>query len=115
MNIRGAKAKGRRLVQHLKDLLVNEHAFEEHDVRITPSSETGRDISFHGNAFIRFPFAVEAKNQEKLNIWSALEQAESHVESDRSTKEYPMLIFGRNRTEPYVAMKLSDFLEHFKP
>ena len=38
--------------------------------------DSGEDILLSPAARKLFPFSVECKNQEKLNIWSSLEQAE---------------------------------------
>ena len=53
-----------------------------------------------------FPFSVECKNQEKLNIWSSLEQVETN-----SGKHTPLLIFKRNRTKTYVVLEFDKLLE----
>jgi len=44
---------------------------------------------------------------ERLNIWSALSQAEANTTAGTA----PLLVFGRNRTEPYVAMTLTEFMK----
>jgi len=51
------------------------------------------------------PYAIECKNQEKLNIWSSLEQAENN-----SNGYEPLLIFKRNRSKTYVTMDMREFL-----
>ena len=56
--------------------------------------------------FGEIPYHIECKKVEKLNIWKALEQAEKDCPEDK----IPIVIFTRNRTEDYVAIKLEDFL-----
>ena len=51
-------------------------------------------------------YSVECKNQEKLNIWSSLEQAETN-----SGKHVPLLIFKRNRTKTYAVLEFDKLLE----
>jgi len=53
-----------------------------------------------------FPFAVECKNQEKLNIWSSLEQAEQNA-----GEHIPLLVFKRNRSKTYISMDINDLIK----
>ena len=53
-----------------------------------------------------FPFSVECKNQEKLNIWSALEQAE-----DNSNNHIPLVVFKRNRSKTYAVLEFDSLLK----
>ncbi|KKN17104.1 hypothetical protein LCGC14_0969170, partial [marine sediment metagenome] len=53
------------------------------------------------------PFSFECKNQEKLNIWSALKQAQEN----RSEGDAPIVAFTRNRSDIYVALRFDDFLK----
>jgi len=70
---------------------------------------TGEDIKLSEAASKLFPFSVEAKNQENISIWSALAQADS---KERLLK--PLLVFKRNKSEVYCALKFDDFLELVK-
>ena len=53
-----------------------------------------------------FPFSIECKNSEHLNIWQAMKQAEGN---NREMK--PLLVFKRNNTEKYCTLKLQDFMD----
>jgi hypothetical protein len=103
-----AKAKGRRAVQELKIMI---HAafpeLEMDDVLVTSSGTTGEDLKLSPRARRLLPFTFEVKNQEALNIWQALQQAQSHAEG---TPYVPVLAFKRNHTELFVALKARDFL-----
>ena len=68
--------------------------------------ESGEDILLSPAARKLFPFSTECKNQEKLNIWSSLEQAETN-----SGKHIPIVIFKRNRSKTYVALEFEKLLE----
>lgn len=68
---------------------------------------SGVDIQLSPAARKVYPFSIEVKCQEALNIWAALEQAEENKGSHT-----PLLCFKRNRTEIYVALKLEDFLNY---
>ena len=68
--------------------------------------EHGLDIQLSAAARKKFPFAVECKNQESLNVWKSLEQAESNCEGLT-----PLLVFKRNKSKIYAALEISDFLK----
>lgn len=110
MKTSSAKAKGRRLQNQIKFAILEHfiNQLEEDDVKCAVMGESGTDIKLSPKAKKLFPYSVECKQVEKLNIWKALLQAEANVKEGTS----PLLIFGRNRIpEPYVALKLSDFMK----
>ncbi len=100
------KAKGRRLQNKVRELLIEKFDFHPDDIKTAVMGESGEDIRLAHSARQKFPFSVECKNQEKLNIWSSLEQAE-----DNSNNYKPLLIFKRNRSKTYVTLSLEDFLD----
>ena len=107
MKTRSAKNKGKRLQNNVRDILLE--AFKEDDVKSTTMGESGEDIQLSPAARKLIPYAFECKNQEKLNIWSALEQAESNSEKGK-----PVLVFKRNRSKTYAVLQLEDFVELIK-
>ena len=109
MKASSAKAKGRRLQDSIVDALM-EHfqgQLEDGDLRPAIMGESGTDIKRSPLAKRLFPYAIECKNQEKLNIWSALKQAEENC----SNGDAPLLAFKRNRSETYIALRLEDFVK----
>lgn len=105
--VQSRKAKGRRFQQKICEMIRSAFpALAEDDVTSRSMGAGGTDVLLSPHAQKFFPFAVEAKNQEKLNIWSALEQAEAN-----KGNLTPVLFFKRNRTKPYVAMKADDFIK----
>ena len=56
---------------------------------------------------------VEAKNVERLNIWSALAQSKRDAEA-KGNNEIPAVFFKRNRTGWYVVLPLPDFIKLYK-
>lgn len=56
---------------------------------------------------------VEVKNQERLNIWSALAQSQRDTEAD-GNGNIPAIIFKRNRSGWYVALPLPNFIKLYK-
>lgn len=111
MRTSSAKAKGRRCGQEVKELfLALAPELEEGDVLVTPSGVTGPDLHLSPKAKTVYPFAIECKNQESIQIWKALEQSESHVSGD----EIPVLFFKRNRSKLYVALSADQFIRLLK-
>ena len=107
MKTRSAKNKGKRLQNKVRDLILEKFTqLEEDDVRSTTMGDSGEDVLLSPAARKLFPFAVECKNQEKLNIWSSLEQAETN-----SGKHIPLLVFKRNRSKTYVTVELEEFIK----
>ena len=107
MKTRSAKAKGRRLQNKIRDLLLEEFKeLEPDDIRTAIMGETGEDIKLSPAARKKIPYSFECKNQEKLNIWSSLEQAE-----ENSGDYPPVLIFKRNRSKTYAVLEIDDFID----
>ena len=107
MKPRSAKNKGKRLQNKVRDLLLETfNQLEPDDVRSITMGDSGEDILLSPAARRLFPFSVECKNQEKLNIWSALEQAE-----DNSGNHIPLVIFKRNRTKTYAVLEFDNLLD----
>tara|TARA_R110002020_G_scaffold97_6_gene524 strand:- start:15355 stop:15594 length:240 start_codon:yes stop_codon:yes gene_type:complete len=67
---------------------------------------SGEDIVLSPAAKRVIRYSFECKNQERLNLWSSLEQAETNCE-DRK----PVLVFKRNRSKIYVAVEFDHFIE----
>ena len=107
MKTRSAKNKGKRLQNNVRDLILEKfQQLEEDDVRSITMGDSGEDILLSPAARKLFPFSVECKNQEKLNIWSSLEQTETNA-----GKHTPLLIFKRNRSKTYAVLQLDDLME----
>lgn len=56
---------------------------------------------------------VEVKNQERLNIWSALAQSQRDTEAN-GKGDIPAIFFKRNRSGWYVALPLPNFIKLYK-
>ena len=110
MKTSSCKAKGRKLQQYVRDKILE--AFPEltnRDVMSTPMGVSGDDILLSELGIDKFPYSVECKNQEKLNIWGALSQI---VKRDKGFTG--LLVFKRNNTEPYCVLKFDDFMQLVK-
>ena len=107
MKPRSAKNKGKRLQNKIRDLILEKFdILEPDDVRSITMGDSGEDILLSPAARKLFPFSVECKNQEKLNIWSSLEQAE--INSD---KHIPLVVFKRNRSKTYAVLEFEELLK----
>jgi hypothetical protein len=67
---------------------------------------SGEDLQLSPAARKLIPFAIECKNQEKLNVWDSLKQAE-----ENSGDYDPVLIFKRNRSKTYAVINIEKFIE----
>ena len=100
------KGKGRRLQNFLRDKLYNYFpTLREGDVKTAVMGESGEDIILSPAAWDLIPFSFECKNQERLNIWESLSQAE-----DNCKQHTPAVVFKRNRSKTYIALELEHFL-----
>ncbi len=104
-----AKAKGRALVVAVKAwLLVSFPDLEDDDVLIQTTSVGGQDIHLSPKAAQRFPFALEMKNTETLQMWAALSQAKVNA---LKKNRHPAVIFKRNNSDTFICFPLSVFTE----
>lgn len=106
MKTSSAKAKGRNLQQYVKDMIIASFPVNEFDVRSTPMGVSGEDIWLSEAARKHFPFSVECKNQERLNVWASWEQASSNAKHGS-----PLLVIKRNRLKPLAIVSLDVFFE----
>ena len=69
----------------------------------------GEDLIMARAARQKFPFSVECKNVEKLNVWEAYEQAKSN-----SKDHEPIVIMKKNQKKPLVVVDADFFISLFK-
>ena len=112
MKIKSAKAKGRNLQNLVRDKLRSifvGKVLEEDDIKSQTMGMGGEDIVMSPAAKKIIPYSFECKNVEKLNVWNALEQAETNCEG-----RTPVLVFKRNHSKTYIAIELDSWLETIK-
>ena len=109
MKTSSAKAKGRRLQQKFMQLLIEKLDIDPEDIESRSMGAGGEDLIMSRAARNKFPYSVECKNQEKLNIWAAWEQANSN----KGIYE-PIVVIKRNGTAPLVVLDAENFLEYVK-
>ena len=114
---KSSKAKGRRLQNFVRDTLryifiekwTKLPKLEEDDIKSQTMGMCGEDIVLSPAAKKLIPYSFECKNVEKLNIWSALEQAETNCDG-----RTPIVVFKRNRSKTFVAIEFSEWLKTIK-
>ena len=114
---KSSKAKGRRLQNFVRDTLryvfieqwTKLPKLEEDDIKSQTMGMCGEDIVLSPAAKKIIPYSFECKNVEKLNIWSALEQAEDNCDG-----RTPIVVFKRNRSKTYVAIEFTEWLKTIK-
>ena len=106
MKTQSAKAKGRRLQQWFRNLLVESLHLDGEDLESRPMGSQGEDIILGKQSRQIFPYSVECKNQEAVNVWKAYEQA-----SENCKGYEPVVVIKRNRTKPLVLVDAEHFVE----
>ena len=106
MKTQSAKAKGRRFQQWVRDKLIEVLNIHPEDIESRSMGAGGEDLIMARAARETFPYSIECKNQEKLNIWDSLKQAESNA-----GKHIPLLVFKRNRSKIYATIEFERLLE----
>jgi len=85
----------------------------ETSVKRTPNSgglSIKGDIICIDDQSIISEFSWECKNQEKLNIWKALQQSKN----DAPARTMPVVVFTKNHEKEYISLELEDFLNIIK-
>lgn len=109
MKTSSAKAKGRKLQQWFANLLVETLGADEEDIESRPMGSQGEDIIMGKQTRQIFPYSVECKNQEAVNVWKAYEQATENCKGYE-----PLVVIKRNRTKPLVLVDAEYFVELHK-
>lgn len=107
ISVAARKAKGRKLQKIVVDAILNIFpGLTKRDVKSTSMGKSGEDVELSEAASKLFPFSVEAKWHENLNIWSALEQAES-----QNRELIPLAVFKRNGSKVFCALEFETFMK----
>ena len=109
MKPQSAKAKGRNLQKWTRERLIEELDIHPEDINSTSMAAGGEDVIMARAAREKFPYSIECKNQEKLNVWSAYDQAESN-----SGNYEPLVVIKRNRQKPLVVLDAEYFMKLHK-
>lgn len=104
-----AKAKGRKLQQWFANLLVEKLDVDSEDIESRPMGSQGEDIIMGKQTRNVFPYSIECKNQEAVNVWKAYEQATENCKGYE-----PLVVIKRNRTKPLVLVDAEYFVQLHK-
>ena len=108
MKTSSAKAKGRKLQQWMRNLLIEKLEVHPEDIESRSMGAGGEDLIMARAAREKFPMSIECKNQEIVNVWEAYKQAE-----DNSGKYEPVVIIKRNKSKPLVVVDAEYFVSLF--
>ena len=109
MKTQSRKAKGRRLQQQFMQLLIEKLDIDPEDIESRSMGAGGEDLIMSKAARTKFPYSIECKNQEKLNIWAAWEQANGN----KGIYE-PLVVIKKNGVRPLVVLDAENFLDMIK-
>ena len=106
MKTQSAKAKGRRLQQWVRYILIEELNIHPEDIESRSMGAGGEDLIMARAAREKFPYSIECKNQESVNVWKSYEQAQEN------SKDYePVVVLKRNNTKPLVLVDAEYFVK----
>ena len=108
MKTSSAKAKGRKLQQWMRNLLIEKLEVHPEDIESRSMGAGGEDLIMARAAREKFPMSIECKNQEKVNVWEAYKQAE-----DNSGKYEPVVVIKRNKVKPLIVVDAEYFVSLF--
>ena len=100
-----AKAKGRRFQQWVRDKLIETLNVHPEDIESRSMGAGGEDLIMARAAREKFPYSIECKNQEAVNVWKSYEQA-----TENSGNYEPLLIIKRNNSKPLVVIDAEYFV-----
>ena len=106
MKTQSAKAKGRNLQKWTRDQLIKQLKVHDEDIESRPMGSSGEDLIMARDARQKFPYSIECKNVEKLNIWDAYEQA-----SANSGDYEPIVFIKKNGKKPLVVIDAEYFIK----
>lgn len=110
MTPRSAKAKGRRFEMEVAAAIRAAFNLPERDVQPTPMGCTGTDVKLSERAHEAFPYAVECKCVERINLWEAWRQCAGNTKEG----EHPLLFTRKNNSETLVVLRMEHLFELIK-
>lgn len=105
MKTASAKNKGRRLQQWVVSKLIEILGFTKGEAISRPMGSSGEDIIMPPYPSRGFPYSIECKNQERVNIWEAYKQAEYN-----SGKFEPIVVIKKNNKKPLILVDAEFFI-----
>ena len=109
MKTQSAKAKGRRLQQWFRNVLIEGLDIHPEDIESRSMGAGGEDLIMARAAREKFPCSIECKNQERVNVWESYDQAESN-----SGDYEPIVVLKRNNRKPLILVDAEYFVKMHK-
>ena len=109
MKTQSAKAKGRNLQKWVVAQLVEHLGANPEDIESRPMGSQGEDVIMGKQTRQIFPYSIECKNQEKLNVWDAYDQATENCKGYE-----PIVVMKKNRRKPLIVIDAEEFLKLHK-
>ena len=106
MRPQSAKAKGRRLQQQFRELLIEQLGIHPEDIENRSMGAGGEDLIMARAAREKFPYSIECKNVEKLNVCEAYKQA-----SENSKDYEPIVVMKKNNHKTLIVLDAEKFLK----
>jgi hypothetical protein len=106
MKPQSCKAKGRNLQKWVREQLIEQLDIHPEDIESRSMGAGGEDLIMARAARQKFPFSVECKNVEKLNVWEAYEQAKANCGSYE-----PIVVMKKNHKKPLVVIDAESFIK----
>lgn len=100
-----SKAKGRKLQQWVRDVILNLFPLETDDVRSTSMGAGGEDVQLSPAARKYVPYQIECKNKARSQIHSYYSQAKEHGEHQ------PLVIVKMDRAETLAIVEAEHFFK----
>ena len=109
MKVQSAKAKGRNLQKWTRERLIEELEIHEEDVESRSMGASGEDLIMARAARKKFPYSIECKNQERVNVWESYKQA-----LENSGDYEPIVVIKKNHHKPLVVIDAEAFIKMHK-
>ena len=111
MKNQSGKAKGRRLQQWIANEILNRFTgLDPDDVTSRSMGCGGEDVLLSPKARGKFPFSIEAKNTERLNLHRAYSQC---IDNSKDLHE-PLLIVKKNHARPLAVVDAEWFIKNWR-
>ena len=107
MKPQSAKAKGRKFQQWVREHLIENRNIHPEDIESRSMGAGGEDLIMARDASQKFPFSIECKNQEKLNVYDAYDQACANAGDHQ-----PILFMKKNKKKALAVVDAEWFIKH---
>lgn len=101
-----SKAKGRKLQQWVRDLLLDIFpVLEKDDIKSTGMGQSGEDVQLSPAARKLIPFSIECKNRTTISVYAWYKQSKTNT----PVGSEPVLVIKQNRDKPLVVVDAEYF------